>query len=197
MQSDDIKLLEKFETEMWLYIDESLPVERMKFWEDKIDKHPKLKQMLDNSLHALSLYNGSNEFELSESIYNEMIAKAAVERNHFTGVINKFLSNIILPFLTSYRLAFGAAIIVFVVLLTFIIEKPNGNNIQQTPRLDWKGNDLTSKLDKVGNSIDEMKTENTLEYQMYRLTKDKFDVAIESIGDRIEKLRDNMKNESL
>jgi len=197
MQSDDNKILEDFETEMWFYIEESLPIDRMKYWDDQIGKFPQLKQLLDDSLRVLALYDESNEYELSEAKYNEMLEKAAVKRGDLAYYINDKINNAILPFFTSYRLAFGAVIIVVITLWTFIIEKPNGNNIQLNSGLDWKGNELTSKLDEMDSSINAMKAENNLERQMYRFTKDKFDVAIQSIGDRIEKLRDNMKNESL
>lgn len=197
MQSDINKLSEEFEKEIWLYIDESLPEERMKFWDEHITRFPQLQQMLNETNKVLSLYDESVEHQLNDKSFNAMIENATADNKDVLNSIKNIFNRFFAPFFTQHRLAFGAAIIAFIVLLTFIIEKPNGNNIQQTPRLDWKGNDLTSKLDKVGNSIDEMKTENTLEYQMYRFTKDKFDVAIQSIGDRIEKLKDNMKNESL
>ncbi|MFC2134193.1 hypothetical protein ACFLR4_03940 [Bacteroidota bacterium] len=196
MQSEE-KLLEEFELEMWLYIEESLPEDRMKFWSGHLNNSPELKQMLDDSLKVLSLYDESAVNELSDPVYNEMIEKATLKpANIFELIKNKF-ENIFTPAFNSYRLAFGAAIIIVFIVVTSIIEKQNGNGIDINSSLDWKGNALTSQLDKMDNSINSIKSDNSLEYQMYRFTKDKFDVAIQSIGDRIDKLRNNMKKKSL
>ena len=197
MQSKESKLLEEFETEMWLYIDESLPDDRIKYWDVKIEEFPKLKEMLDESQNVLSLYDESAEYELNESKFNDMIKRAAVESNKPLNNIKEFFYNRIFPFLSSYRLAFGAAIIVLFALLTFIIEKPNNNNVLPPSSLDWKGKSLSSKMESVDNSIRTIKTEETMEYQMYRFTRDKFDRAVQSIGDRINKLKNNMDSKSL
>ena len=196
MQSDK-KLLEEFELEMWRYIEESLPLNRMKFWKEHLDNSAELRQMLDDTLKVLSLYDESAASELNEPAYNEMIEAATSKPASILELIKSKFENIFKPVFNSYRFAFGAAIIIVFLVVTSIIEKQNGNGMDINSSLDWEGNNLTSKLDEMDNSINSIKSDNSIEYQMYRFTKDKFDVAIQSIGNRIEKLRNNMKKESL
>ena len=148
MRSKEIKLLEEFETEMWLYIEESLSEDRMKFWDEQLSIFPKLKEMLDESLHAISVYEKSVEYDLNESKYNEMIEKAAVKQNNLVNIFQDKLNSLLLPFLTRYRLAFGVAIILVITLLTFIIEKPNNVDLSADTSLDWKGSRITKDKTK-------------------------------------------------
>lgn len=196
MQYNINQLLEEFEIEMWLYVDEALPEKRIKFWDEQINRHPELKQMLNDTLETLSLYDNAVEYELSDSAYNEMVAKAAVNKtNIWSGVKNK-IDTLLFASVNTHRVAFGAAIIILFVVITSVIKNPDAD-IDTTLLLDWRGEDLTTKLSEMDNSIHTIKKEEQVEYRMYKFTKDKFDVAVESIEDRIDELKNSINNETL
>jgi len=197
MQSDINKLSEEFELEMWLYIDGSLPEKRINFWNEQLKKYPGLKLKLEENEKIISLYEESAQSELNEDVYNRMIARATEDKKVFWYSIKSLFMSKNTSLFTQRRLTLAAAAAAVIIFLLLIIEKPGGDNIPSNGTLDWKGKELTTKLDKVDNSINTIKSESGVEYGMYRLAKDQFDVAIQSIGDKIEKLRTNMKNESL
>src|SRR4030042_3134732 len=136
MQFEIKKLITEFENEMWLYLEESLPSERMNFWDEQLRNHPALKKMLGDTQTVLSLYNECADSDINEASYKEMIVNVTRKQNSFLVRVRDLIMNLLSQIFTNYRFAFGAAIIVTVIILISVIEKPGDGIIQTNVSLD-------------------------------------------------------------
>ena len=61
MNQEQKQLYKEFEKEVWLYLDNDLPEERMKYWEEQLQKYPGLNSYIqDYNFVAENIYSGTS-----------------------------------------------------------------------------------------------------------------------------------------
>lgn len=81
MQPSNEELLNVFENEIWLYIDNSLPQQRMNYWKRQLEKNLELQEFYENTKHVLSIYNDHELPEMPEKNFNKIV-RVAVKSKH-------------------------------------------------------------------------------------------------------------------
>ena len=128
MQTELNKLQELFEIERWYFIDNSVTKERKEFWEDKFEKFPDLKIMLEDTQKISTTFSDLPSHEINEEKLIEALAIATTEsyKEKIKSILLSFISpgdepkRFFIP-----KLAFGAILVVSAFILIFTSEKNN------------------------------------------------------------------------
>jgi len=200
MNAELKKLLERFETEIWLYIDGSLNSEEKDFWDAQLIKHKELKNFYENTLNTLSKYDIQNQSSLSEKEFEEMI-DAATEQVTFFSPADGFITHILETFfsnnLSTAKVVLTGILSVVALLILLTTEKPNAVKNISKDILSWRGESINQEISSVDNSIDVLSVDEWEKYQYFRATHDKWEQTFYQLNNEIERMQKEIEDTSL
>ena len=192
-------LVEQFEREVWLYVDNDLSPERIQFWNEKIIAHSELKSLLDENRKLLELYKNIPLNEFSEARYSEIVSKTVKKKNRAATLIQK-----INPFriekdriFSPVKIAFGGTMASAAIVILLLSNKPNPVKNLSNEILDWNSEEISQQISEVSTSISLMRDENFKDFLNNKRNKEKLDRDIFTISNGIQKLREEIKDKSL
>ncbi len=184
------ELLELFETEMWLYIDNSLPEDRVKFWEEKISEHAELKAMLDETNKVLKIYDGYSEAEISSQYYNKVIEKT-VSQKSFSEKI-KTLFGIEKNETSSengiLKIAFGSTLVIASIIIFMVSKTSNPVKNISAELLEWNPVEITGQIRDAQTTFSFIKNEEAKKYVIEKISNDEWSGDVYQIGSKIKQL---------
>ncbi len=199
MNNELNKLTERFELEIWLYLDGSLTKDEMNFWDDKINEHSEIKNIYTETIAALDHYKKISEDYLPDSEFEEMLSEAAKRKskfslsNQFNLFIDMFFSNKFVP----VKVAVLAVFSVSALLILLNTEKPNAVQKISNDVLSWQGNSISEELNQVDNSIQTLSMEEWEKYQYIQATHDEWEESFYRLNNEIEKMKQDIEDTSL
>jgi hypothetical protein len=199
MLSNTKHLVEQFECEVWLYLDNDLSPERMKFWNEKIIEHRELKSLLDENEKLLELYEKTPLNEFSEVRYSEIVSQAVKKKNTVSEFIQK-----VNPFkiekdriFSPVKIAFGGAMAAAAIVILLLSNKPNPVKNLSNEILDWNSEGISEQISEMSTSISLLRDENFKDFLINKRNKEKLDRDIFTISSGIEKLKEELEDKSL
>jgi hypothetical protein len=170
-------LCQDFEHEMWLYITEELPSERMEFWKKHLLNCDECLLELNEELTATSAIKEEVSVDLDDSTFNRMIDKAVSKKINWVGntLRNRFNYAENKSFYGKAALIGAFATTAMIVLL--VTHQSIPDPVKNIPKdlLDWEGTKVISQIDDLNNRI-----------QM--INEDKWGKEIYLLDQRMEKL---------
>jgi hypothetical protein len=158
MQGNGKMICKIFEQEMWLYIDRTLPDERMDFWRNHLRGCNSCNETLSLTEDVLSTSAQSLSFDLSDELYNKMIEKAVSKKRSFLlGTLFKKEKKRLANF---GKIVFASALVIFAVVFSLISDKPNRIKTVSKDILDWNGNIINEQLNDINNRLELIQSEN-------------------------------------
>ena len=155
MLTNTKRLVEQFEREVWMYLDNDLSPERMKFWNEKIIEHQELKSLLDENKKLVELYEKVPLNEFSEARYSEIVSHAVKKKNTLSDFIQR-----VNPFkiekdrmFNPVKIAFGGAMAAAAIVILLLSNKPNPVKNLSNEILDWNSEGISEQISEVSTSI--------------------------------------------
>lgn len=199
MLSNTKHLVEQFEREVWLYLDNDLSPERIKFWNEKIIEHRELKSLLDENEKLIELYEKTPLNEFSEVRYSEIVSQAVKEKNTVSDFIQKINPLKIEKgrIFSPVKIAFGGTMAAAAVVILLLSNKPNPIKNLSNEILDWNSEGISEQISEVSTSISKIRDENFKEFLNNKRGKEKLDRDIFTISSGIEKLKEELEDKTL
>lgn len=195
MQNDDY-IIEEFEKDIWLYLDNDLPAERMNYWRNQIQNKPEIKRVLTETQGLLTDYNNLADDNLDQFKF-ESIARIAVKQEHLFLTIKSFfkLSNESESFLP--KMAFVTSLTIAAIVMLVLSQKPNPVNKISSEFLDWDDEITNTQIQNISNSISLIESNDMKNYMLYKRNKVGWSKDIYKIENRIKSIDEKIMNTSL
>jgi len=189
MQYEFEKLKEKFETEIWLYLEGSISKERKKFWDEKLIEFPELKEELESTWKTLNIYNEFAEDDMLDSKFETMVKKSTAKKK-------SMFSNFFKGDDKTLKLVFGGTLAAASIVILLLSNKPNPVKNISGDLLDWNSDKINSQINDIGNSLLFMKNKEAKQYFQNKLASDKWTRDVYNINRSIQKMKNEMKESS-
>ena len=151
-------LIKIFEKEVWLYLDKSLPEDRMKFWEQKLRESEVLRKYFDETINSLNYYSKFSSFDLDDTKFSQMINLATGRKSFLQKAGSIIKSKYNRKTLQPY---YGKLVLAVAILVTFITTLLLTQNSfrqlnQSNTTLDWNAKEITEQIDEINYSINKL-----------------------------------------
>ncbi|RKY90273.1 MAG: hypothetical protein DRQ13_12845 [Ignavibacteriae bacterium] len=203
MDDTNKKLCKEFESEMWLLIDHSLGKERKKFWQAHLVSCSACSSLLKTSTETIEQYNQVPFDDLSDGSYKNIISTITAEDEQSKHIVIPIKENrSLFEIFGFYKLTFGGALVAAAIIFLFItfINDPKIPEIKEVlPKqiLSWNDNQTADRLERVGDQIYSLKTD---EWDIYFIRKNKqenWNKALSSIQKQIRKMQKEVTSASM
>ena len=203
MDDTNKKLCKEFESEMWLFLDHSLEEEMNKFWQNHLANCSSCSSLLNISSETIEQYNRVPLNDLSDSSYKNIINTITAEiggNEHFVMPIKR--NRTLFDIFGFYKLTFGGALVASAIIFLFItfINDPKIPEIKtELPKqiLAWNDKQTADRLEKVGDQIYSLKTDEWDIYFIRKNKKENWNRALSSIQKQIRKMQKEVASASM
>lgn len=161
MQSNGKLLCKIFDQEIFLYIDNALPVERKELLREHLKSCENCKKLLLDTENILSISGDITSSDLSDDIFETMI-KNTVQKKQ-----NGYWNNFILieksrkeKFIHFGKISFASALVIIAVVVSLLSDKPNTIKSVGKDILDWEGEKISSQIDDIKKGIEFIQSQN-------------------------------------
>ena len=203
MDDTNKKLCEEFENEMWLFIDHSLEEERNKFWQNHLVSCSDCSSLLKISSETIEQYNRVPLDDLSDDSYEKIISTVTADIERIEHIVMPIKGNrSLFEIFGFYKLTFGGALVAAAIIFLFItfINDPKIPEIKKViPKqiLAWNDKQTTDRLEKVGDQIYSLKTDEWDIYFIRKNKKENWNKALSSIQKQIRKMQKEVTSASM
>lgn len=200
MLSDKSKLAEQFELEIWLYLDNELDDDRMKYWDDKIAKSEELRIILNETKETLNIYSAESLHDIDNPTFKDMLDKATDRRISFKSIFRRlfgFDSTEEERGLGKTKIAFGSMLAIAGLVMFLVSEKPNPVKNISSDLLDWEPETISEQLDEIDGGLTLMENNKLKQYLLYKNTQDDWSKDVLLIEKQIEDLMERTEEKSL
>ena len=195
MQNDDY-IIEEFEKDIWLYLDNDLPPERMNYWNNQIENKPEFRRVLAETQGFLSEYSNLTDEKLDKLKFERMIRKATKQERLFSKITSFFRFNNESESLFP-KLTFVTTLTIAAIVMLVLSQKPNPVNKISNDLLDWDDEITNTQIQNISNSISLIENDDLKNYIIYKTSQDKWNSDINNIESQIHNLDDKIKKTSL
>jgi len=203
MDDTNKKLCKEFENEMWLFIDHSLEQERKKIWQNHLVNCSDCSSLLKTSTETIEQYNRVPLDELSDDSFERIINTITADNERTEHRVMPIKGNrSLLEIFGFYKLTFGGAFVAAAIVFLFItfINDPKIPEIETViPKqiLSWNDNQTADRLEKVGDQIYSLKTDEWDIYLVRKNKKENWNKALSSIQKQIRKMQKEVTSASM
>lgn len=195
MQKNDY-IFEEFEKDIWLYLDNDLPEERMNYWEVQIQNNPDIKQKLEEYQNFLSIYNDLSAVEFNQQKFNVIIDKT-IKHEHLFSIIKSFFNfsnehDFFIP-----KIAFVTSLSVAAIVMLILSQKPNPVNTISNDLLGWDDAISNVQIQNISNSISLIENDKMKNYMIYKSSQVKWNRDINRIENQLKNLDEEISETSL
>lgn len=144
-------LCQDFENEMWLFIAEELPSEKMEFWKTHLLVCDKCALQLNEELMVASAAKEQSLVDFDNSTFNRMIDNAVIKRKNWLSIVfgNRYNYGENKSFYGKAALIGALATTAVIILL--ITHQSIPLPVKNIPKdlLDWEGTKVSSQIDEL------------------------------------------------
>ena len=195
MQNDDY-IIEEFEKDIWLYLDNDLPTERMNYWSNQIQQNPEIRTKLNEAQSILTTYNNLSGVNLDNAKFEKMIQTATKRERLFLKIksffLNKNESKSLFP-----KMAFVTTLTIAAIVILVLSQKPNPVNKISNELLDWNDEITSSQIQNISNSISLIENEDMKKFILFKTTQGEWNKNIYRLENKIKNLDDKIDETSL
>lgn len=202
MNQEEKHLFQKFEKEVWLFLDGDLPESRINFWKKNIEEFPFLKKYIEEYKSITKVYYKNMNVDIPDYKFDQIIDEA-INKNLYFENIKHYFNNLFSnnsEFVFG-KIAFGSALIIAAIFISVIFNKTNPissiTNTINSKVLDWDANSVDDQINKVETLLKITKDEEYRKYYKYKLTPGNVDKNIKLISKNIETLKEEVNNKKL
>lgn len=194
-------LLEQFEQEFWLYVDQDLPNEKVRFWEEKIHAIPELKELYDNKLSEMEILIEIEKHKLSSGKFEEMISKTFQEdrgKEKFGEKIKHFIrkfefpDNKLVP-----KVALTFSFVIAAIFISFLSDKPNPVKNASNTIFNWNEESISQRVFELRSSINLLDESELKNEFIESIQNDPWKSKVYSIKQSIDKIEKEIVNDNL
>jgi hypothetical protein len=203
MDDTNKKLCKEFESEMWLFIDHSMEKERKKFWQNHMVSCSDCSSLLKTSTETIEQYNRVPLDELSDDSFERIINTITADNERTEHMVMPIKRNrSLFEIFGFYKLTFGGALVAGAIIFLFItfINDPKIPEIKKViPKqiLAWNDKKTADRLEKVGDQIYSLKTDEWDIYLVRKNKKENWNKALSSIKKQIRKMQKEVASASM
>lgn len=195
MQNEDY-IIEEFEKDIWLYLDNDLPVERMNYWSNQIQNKPEIKRVLMETQGFLTDYNNLANEKLDNLKFERMIQISTKQERVFSRIKSYFNFNdeseSLLP-----KMAFVTSLTIAAIVMLILSQKPNPVNKISSEFLDWDDEITNTQIQNISNSISLIENNDMQNYMYYKRSKGEWNRDINKIENKIQSIDEKIMKTSL
>jgi hypothetical protein len=195
MLSDKSKVIELFEHEVWLYLDNDLEDDRMEFWENQISSNAELQKILNETKQLLNIYNAEMLESLDEPVFEKIVSNVT-KPSLFSKMKSIFGSEgefgISLP-----KIALVTTLALASLIMLIMNDKPNQVKTISNELLDWDAGSITQQMDDIQTGLSMVEKDNYSRYLMLKIQNQEWDKNIYSISKDLEKLKKELNETSM
>ena len=195
MQNDDY-IIEEFEKDIWLYLDNDLPTERMNYWNYQIQKNPEIRSKLNEAQIILTTYNDLSGVKLDNEKFEKMIQTATKQERLFLKIksffLNKNESESLFP-----KMAFVTTLTIAAIVILVLSQKPNPVNKISNELLDWNDEITSTQIQNISNSISLIENDDMKKFILFKTTQGEWNKNIFRLESQIKNLDDKIDETSL
>jgi len=196
---------EQFSNELWLYLDEVLPKDKLKMWKGHLTTCSKCSAELKTAKDTIALYENVPLEDIDNQTYKMMINNAtATSLSSANNNVEKYTtrSRSFSEMFGFYKLAFGGGFLAAAILLIFItfFNNPKIPVItKQIPQefLEWDGPSLSDRTPPLGDGIISLKTDDWDVYIVKKNNTEEWNAALRAIQKQIIKMRKEVSSTSM
>jgi hypothetical protein len=194
MFSEKETLIKDFENEIWLLIDGTLSEARIKYWQDKMNSLPELKNYYKQTIETLYEYDSNNQHQIDNIFFNEVIDKAVADKNNILNKLLKYFKRENIPEIRN--ISFASAMVIALISLLILLNKPIDQPSANKALLEWDNTSMDEKMSHVENSVYLLKNDKSIDKIIYNYTKDGWNMARSSLEEQIKILQKEINNNS-
>jgi len=195
MQNDDY-IIEEFEKDIWLYLDNDLPTERMNYWSNQIQQNPEIRTKLNEAQSILTTYNNLSGVKLDNAKFEKMIQRATKQERLFLKIksffLNKNESESLFP-----KMAFVTTLTIAAIVILVLSQKPNPVNKISNELLDWNDEITSTHIQNISNSISLIENDDMKKFILFKTTQGEWNKNIFRLENQIKNLDDKINETSL
>jgi hypothetical protein len=195
MQNDDY-IIEEFEKDIWLYLDNDLPTERMNYWSYQIQQNPEIRTKFNEAESILTNYNNLSDENLDNAKFERMIQTATKRERLFLRIksffLNKNESESLFP-----KMAFVTTLTIAAIVILVISQKPNPVNKISSELLDWDDEITSTHIQNISNSISLIENDDMKKFILFKTTQGEWNKNIYRLENKIKNLDDKIDETSL
>jgi hypothetical protein len=203
MDDTNKKLCKEFESEMWLFLDHSLEEERKKFWQNHLVSCSDCNSLLKTSTETIEQYNRVPLDDLADGSFKKIINTITADMGRNEHLVMRIKRNrTLFEIFGFYKLTFGGALVAAAIIFLFItfINDPKIPEIKKViPKqiLAWNDEQTADRLQKVGDQIYSLKTDDWDIYFIRKNKKENWNKALSSIQKQIRKMQKEVTSASM
>jgi hypothetical protein len=174
-----------FEEAVYLFIDEDMPAERKKIFDNHLVECNKCQFLLNEVNEILTRAKKELPDDLLDAKFDRMIEKAVSKKK--TGLIEFIFPQNTLKekFAFSVKIAIVGGLAVIALVISLTSRQPNTIKTISNDLLDWEGKSINSQINDVKNTLDVLQ-ENNWDSQISQ-----FDRKIKQLEKRTDKFSFN------
>ncbi len=196
---------EQFRNELWLYLDEAFPKDKLKTWKGHLTTCSKCSAELKTAKDTIALYENVPLEDIDDQTYKTMINTAtATSLSSANNNVEKYTtrSRTFSEMFGFYKLAFGGGLLAAAILLIFItfINKPELPEIKtkiSEELLAWDFPGFNAQTDNKQNQIVKLKTDDWDIYIVRKNSKETWGGALRAIQKQIRKMQKEVASTSM
>ncbi|MFA7227436.1 MAG: zf-HC2 domain-containing protein [Melioribacteraceae bacterium] len=160
MYSENRAACREFEKEMWLFIADELPEDRMNFWKEHLSGCGSCLSGLEEGVKLSSVFKVESLVDLDDSRFNSMIENAAWKKRY--NLKNFFGTGTLFGEKGSIygKAAFAGSLAVIAIIISLATHQ--SIKVENIPRevLDWNDSGITTQIKEIKEQIDFMSEDN-------------------------------------
>jgi hypothetical protein len=196
---------EQFSNELWLYLDEALPKDKLEMWKEHLTTCSNCSAELKKAEDTIALYEKVPLEDIDNQTYKMMInTTAATSLSSANNNVGKYTtrSRSFSQMFGFYKLAFGGGLLAAAILLIFItfFNNPKIPVItKQIPQefLHWDGPSLSDRTPPLEDGIISLKTDDWDVYIVKKNNTEEWNAALRAIQKQIIKMRKEVSSTSM
>ncbi|MEW6194989.1 MAG: zf-HC2 domain-containing protein [Bacteroidota bacterium] len=161
MQSNGKTLCKIFDSEIFLYLDNTLSSERKELFREHLRNCEICSKLLKETEDLLVKANESITVDLDSDLFEKMVNKAASKNQN--GLLKKLsvrMPNRKEKFIHWGKISFASAMVVIAVIISLLSDKPNTVKTVSKEILDWEGEKISIEIDEIKGRIEFIRTQN-------------------------------------
>ncbi len=161
MQSNGRTLCRIFDSEIFLYLDNTLPSERKELLREHLRNCEACRRLLQETENLLEVIQENIQEDVSEDVFNKMIDKAVSEkRNRFLKAFFTRKKSKKEKIIHWGKISFASVMVVVAVIVSLVSDKPNTVKTVSKDILDWEGEKISTQIDEIKGRIEFIQTQN-------------------------------------
>jgi len=197
MKNKKKMICDEFDKEVFLFHEGSLSRDRMELIEYHLGICKSCLSIYKDFEDLIAAYENFPKEDIDPNKFNYMVRKATTPEIRPGKYVQKRKSFV--EVFGFYRLGFGGAAVVaaMILIIISILKNPSVENKLPSELLDWNGDKITSKIEKIENQIISLRSEEWDIYIVRKNEKANWDATLKNIRSQINKLKEATKNREL